>query len=130
MIQMGVSVTQSAQAGILFVGNDPSLEYLLKRYARRSGYQVRVLTTTAPELDVRAPRPASVWFSSFDVLEASPGLRAALASHDIPAVVCSPVADEARALELGADYVFLHPVTYDCFLSVAAGKTPEKGVDT
>jgi hypothetical protein len=57
---MGVSVTQSAQAGILFVWNDPSLEYLLKRYARPSGHQFRVLTTVAPELDVRALPPPTV----------------------------------------------------------------------
>ena len=127
---MGVSVTQPVPPAILFVGNDPTLEYLLKRYARRSGYQIRSYAALPPEMDVRALQLASVWFASFDVLEAAQGLRTTLANYDIPAVVCSPVADDARASELGADYVFLHPVTYDCFLSVAAGKAPEKGVES
>jgi CheY-like chemotaxis protein len=125
-------MTQLEQPTVLFVGNDPALEYLLNRYAQRSGCQIQTdrghsqaadadhvavdMAAQVP-LDMAALRPLSVWFSSLDVLEASQALRAAAASLDIPLVVCAAVADHARALELGADYSFLHPVTYDYFVS-------------
>ena len=71
---------------------------------------------------MRALRPLAVWFSSLEVLEAFQRLRAVIANEAIPIVVCSSVADEARASESGADYFFLHPVTYDCFLSTLTGR--------
>jgi hypothetical protein len=114
-------MTPPEQPPLLLVGQEPSLEYLLKRYARQSGCELRSLREVSPETDVRAIRPLAVWFSSLEVLGAFQLLRAAIASEDIPIVVCSSVADEARANELGADYFFLHPVTYDCFLSTLAG---------
>ena len=102
---------------ILYVGNDPSLEYLLGRYAQRSGCRIESLRGTAPELPAGAPRPLAVWFSSLEVLEAASALRAAAVDLDIPLVVCASVIDETRALELGADFIFPHPVTYDFFVS-------------
>jgi len=114
-------VTQPVERSILFLGNDPALEYLLKRYARQSRYEIRSLREFSPEIDVRVLHPQSVWFSSLEVLEASQRLRSAIANADIPIVVCSSVADDARAVALGADYFFLQPVTYDCFLSTLAG---------
>ena len=102
---------------IYYVGNDASLEYLLSRYAQRSGCRIESIRSQALDLDPGAPRPLSVWFSSLEVLAASQALRAAAASLDIPLVVCAAVSDDARALELGADFIFLHPVTYDFFLS-------------
>ena len=110
-------MTQPDQPSILLVGQDPALEYLLKRYARQSGYELQSLSEVPPELDLRTLRPLVLWFSSLEVLEALQPLRATLANEAIPIVVCSSVADEARAIESGADYFFLHPITYDCFLS-------------
>jgi hypothetical protein len=61
--------------------------------------------------------PAAVWFASLETLEAFQPLNAALANCDIPLVVCSSVADELRARELGADYCVLHPLTYPDFVT-------------
>ena len=110
-------MTQTTPPAVIYVGNDPSLEYLLSRYAQRSGCRMESLRGNSLDLTAEAPRPVSVWFSSLEVLEASQALRAAAAGLDIPLVVCASVIDETRALELGADYIFPHPVTYDFFLS-------------
>jgi hypothetical protein len=110
-------MTQTLQPAVLYVGNDPSLEYLLGRYAQRSGCRIESIRGNSLDLEAGAPRPLSVWFSSLEVLESSQALRAAAAGLDIPLVVCAAVSDDARALDLGADFIFLHPVTYDFFLS-------------
>ncbi len=102
---------------VIYVGNDPSLGYLLSRYAQRSGCRIENVRGNALDLTSGAPRPRCVWFSSLEMLEASPELRAAAAGLDIPLVVCASVIDDRRALELGADFIFLHPVTYDYFVS-------------
>ena len=107
----------SKQPSILYVGNEPSLEYLLGRYAQRSGCQMVSVPAPSPAVDLAGLRPLSVWFSSVETLAASPDLRAAAASLDIVLVVCAAVADDARAVDLGVDYIFLHPVTYDYFVS-------------
>lgn len=124
-------MTQPSLTGrpILLVGDDPSLEYLLKRYAARSGHPIRVLRDPPSENGLTALLPLSVWFSSWDVLEASQALQVSLAELGIPTVVCSSIADDSRAIDLGADYVFLHPITYDCFLSALTGRAAEKGRD-
>ena len=114
-------MTLPALPTILYVGNDASLEYLLGRYAQRSGCRIESTPANLLETDVGALRPLSVWFSSLQVLETARAVRSAAASLDIPLVVCLSVADDARALELGADYVFLHPITYDCFISTLRG---------
>ena len=114
-------MTQPGQSLILLIGNDSALEYLLRRYARESGCEIQTMRETGPELDWRALRPVAVWFSSLDVLAGLQPLRAAIANETIPVVVCSTVADDARAMELGADYFFLHPLTYDYFLMALAG---------
>ena|SRR5258708_15249624 len=102
---------------VIYVGNDPSLGYLLNRYAQRSGCRIESVRGNSLDLNSGAPRPLCVWFSSLEMLEASQALRAAAAGLDIPLVVCASVVDDARALELGADFIFLHPVTYDFFVS-------------
>jgi hypothetical protein len=110
-------MTSTTPPAVIYVGNDPSLEYLLGRYAQRSGCRMESVHGGVLDLAADAPPPLAAWFSSLEVLEASPDLRAAAAALDIPLVVCASVMDEARALELGADFIFLHPVTYDVFLS-------------
>src|SRR4030095_5393683 len=116
-------MTQTEQPSILYVGSDPTLEYLLNRYAQRSGCQIRCVGSGAPDIDLAGLRPLSVWFSSLDVMAASPGLRGAAASLDIPLVVCAALDGDARAHELCADYIFLHPVNYDSFVG-ALGTVP------
>ncbi len=110
-------MTVSPLPTIWYVGNDASLEYLLGRYAQLSGCRIETRRGPALDLDSSVPRPVSVWFSSLEVLEGSQALRAAAAGLDIPLVVCAAVSDDTRALELGADFIFLHPVTYDLFVS-------------
>ena len=110
-------MTTTTPPAVIYVGNDPSLEYLLGRYAQRSGCRIESLRGGALDLAGGAPRPLAVWFSSLEVLEAVPALRAAATDLEIPLVVCASVIDETRALELGADFVFPHPVTYDFFVS-------------
>jgi hypothetical protein len=113
-------MTQPELPLLLLIGDDPSLEYLLKRYALAGGCEFRSLRDLASETDMRTLRPSSIWFASLDVFEASQPVKAVLAGSDVPIVVCTSVFDDTRATELGADYVFLHPITYDCFLSVIA----------
>lgn len=107
----------SDKPSILLIGNDPSLEYLLDRYAYRSGYLLKSVSPNEPNVDILQMQPQSVWFSSLDILEAFQSKKDIILSCNAPIVVCSSIADDERAMDLGADYLFLHPLTYDCFLS-------------
>lgn len=102
---------------IVLIGDDPSLEYLLERYAYRGGYRLQSVRTISPNIDIRQMQPQSIWFSSLEVLEAFQPQMNTISTGDIPIVVCSSIADDARAMDLGADFLLLHPLTYDCFLS-------------
>jgi hypothetical protein len=102
---------------ILLIGNDPSLEYLLERYATRGGYRLRSIGAITPDVNLGEMQPQSIWFSSLDVLEAFQPQRNTIMACNAPIVVCSSIDDEVRAMDLGADYLVLHPLTYDCFLS-------------
>lgn len=102
---------------ILLIGNDPSLEYLLERYADRSGYRLKSVHSIASNADIFKMQPVSIWFSSLDMLEASQSQKDIILSCNVPIVVCSSIADDARAMDLGADYLLLHPLTYENFLS-------------
>ena len=97
------------------LGNDPALAYLIGRYAQQSGYAVTTLPGVVQAEAVCALKPAAILFTSIESLEASQLLMAGLVNCDIPILVCSSVADEARARELGADHCLLHPLTYDGF---------------
>ncbi len=101
---------------LLLIGDDPSLEYLLERYAYRGGYHLQSIHAIVPDVDLGQMKPKSIWFSSLDVLEAHQPQRDTILACDVPIVVCSSIADDARAMDLGADYLLLHPLTYDCFL--------------
>ncbi len=108
------------QARILMLGNDSALAYLISRYARQSGYGVTTMQGVLQAEDVCALKPAAILFISVESLEAAQPLVAGLVNCDIPVLVCSSVADEARARELGADHCLLHPLTYDGFHNVLA----------
>jgi len=102
---------------ILLIGNDAALEYLIERYAERSGCEVRVHPIgPAPSTDPDG-KPAALLFSSIENLEAAQSQIARLASAEIPLLVCSSVNDQSRARELGADQCLVHPLTYAGFLA-------------
>ena len=103
------------QSRILMLGNDPALAYLLGRYAHQSGYEITALPVVPLAADVCAQKPAAILFTSVESLEAGQLLIAGLANCEIPVLVCSSIADEAHARELGADQCLVHPLTYDGF---------------
>ena len=102
---------------ILLIGNDAALTYLIKRYAERSGYQVRVRPIVPSPTDGSEVHPVAVLFSSIENLEAAQSKIAHLASAEIPLLVCSSINDQARARELGTEHCLVHPLTYDGFLA-------------
>jgi ActR/RegA family two-component response regulator len=101
---------------IILIGDDPSLAYLLERYAYRAGYRLQYVCKASENLDLSQIQPQSIWFSSLDVLENYQPQKDAILACDVPIVVCSSIAEDARAMDLGADYLLLHPLTYDSFL--------------
>lgn len=102
---------------ILMIGNDPALTYLIQRYAQRGGYDITSVAKMPPSIETRALHPAAIIFQSVAELEESHRLVSELADDNLSVLVCSSVADEARARELGADRCLLHPLTYDCMLA-------------
>jgi len=111
---------------ILLIGNDPSLQYLLERYTSRAKYRLQSLHLVEPDADLCQMKPQSIWFSSLEVLETAQPQKSALLACNVPIVVCSSIADEARAMDLGADYLLLHPLTYDNFCSTLVRLEKEK----
>jgi DNA-binding response OmpR family regulator len=99
------------------IGDDASLGYLIGRYAETSGCHVHAVPTAPTAAEICALKPAAVLFPSVENLAAAQSLVNELANCDIPLLVCSFAADEARGRELGADYCLLYPVTYDSFLA-------------
>lgn len=102
---------------ILLIGADEALIYLMDRYAQRSGFHVHAASTPPSGGQLRELKPAVVWFPSLESLDAVRPREGGLLSDDAPLIVCSSVADEARARELGADYCALHPLTFPDFLA-------------
>ena len=115
----------SSQSKILMIGNDTALTYLVGRYAERSGYAIATLETVPSVEEVCNQQPVALLFPSIERLDAVQSLIAELSQCDIPILVCSSIADEVRARELGADYCLLHPLTYDGFIAaLAATRAP------
>jgi DNA-binding response OmpR family regulator len=100
---------------ILLIGNDTTLNYLLGRFAERCGYQLTAHLENSSVEEITVINPAVIVFPSIEILETFQALVVELTSLDFPIIVCSSVADEVRARELGADYCLLHPLTYDDF---------------
>lgn len=105
---------------ILLIGSDAALEYLIERYAERSGCEVRVHPIVPASPAGPDSKPAALLFSSIENLEAAQSQITQLASAEIPLLVCSSVNDQSRARELGADQCLVHPLTYDGFLAALA----------
>lgn len=115
----------SSQSKILMIGNDTALTYLVGRYAERSGHNIAAMQTVPSAEEVCNQQPVAILFPSIERLEAAQSLIADLTKCDIPILVCSSIADEARARELGADYCLLHPLTYNSFIAaLVATRTP------
>ena len=103
------------QPTLLLIGNEPTLGYLLGRFAERCGYQLALNLEDSSVRKITAIKPAVIVFQSTEVLETNQTLVGDLMSLDFPIIVCSSVADETRARELGADYCLLHPLVFDDF---------------
>jgi hypothetical protein len=103
------------QPNILLIGNDTALNYLFGRFAERCGYQLVVSLENSSVQEITAVNPVVIVFPSTEILESFQILVGELASLDFPIMVCSSVADETRARELGADYCLTHPISYDEF---------------
>lgn len=102
---------------IILIGNNPSLAYLISRFAEQIGCQITVLKGIPLVEEIWTKKPWLVLFSSMDSLESAQGLVSELAGSEIPVGVCASVGDEVRAHELGADHCLLHPLTYDGFMA-------------
>jgi len=102
---------------LVVIGDDASLGYLIRRYAETSGCRVHAVPIAPTAAEMCALKPAAVLFPSVENLAAAQSLVNELANCDIPLLVCSSAADEARGRDLGADYCLLYPLTYDSFLA-------------
>jgi hypothetical protein len=115
---MNQSPVEQKHAGIVVVGGDSSLHYLLKRYAGRIGYPVSVEKGPSSAEAIRKSEPVAVIFTSVEILEGAQALAVELTNCDIPIIVCSSAFDQAKTLELGADFCLLHPLVFDNFSSI------------
>lgn len=100
-------------AEIYLIGNEPTLAYLLSRFAVRCGCQLSVLNGIPSTEEIQSKKPRLILFSSMESLESAQTLVGKLAGGEIPVGVCATVSDEARARELGADHCLVHPLTYE-----------------
>ena len=108
---------EQKHSGIVVVGGDPSLQYLLERYAGRIGYSISFEKDLSFADAIRGSEPVAVIFPSVEILESAQALAAELTNDDIPIIVCSSVPDQAKTRQLGADYCLLHPLEFDSFSS-------------
>ena len=112
------------RAEIILIGNDPSLAYLIGRYAERHGWRVEMLPNLPEVKEVWERKPRLVLFASIEGLESAQALAHELVLGDTPVGVCASASDQVRAQELGADLCLLHPLTYDSFSTVLMGGEP------
>jgi len=105
------------KSGIVVVGSDSSLNYLLGRYAELVGYPISFEKSPSSGDAIRQFKPVAVIFPSVEMLAGAQTLAAELTDFDIPIIVCSSVLDQAKTRELGADYCLLHPLVFDSFSS-------------
>ena len=102
---------------IMLIGNDKALTYLIGRYAEQSGYELTLLSTTPSAKEACDLHPVAILFASIEQLEAAQSLIEDLANCEIPVLVCSSIADEMRAREMGANHCLTSPLTYNGFLA-------------
>jgi len=109
---------------IILVGNDERLVYLLQRYFESSPYQLVPWFNIPSVTEITSVRPIVIIFSTIELLENAQSLLEHTTACDIPILVCTAVAGEAHARELGADACLLHPLTYDNFRAVLISVCP------
>ena len=114
---MEQSPVEQKHSGIVVVGSDSSLNYLLGRYAELIGCPISFEKSISSAETIRKSEPVAVIFSSVEILAGAQTLRVELTNCDIPIIVCSSVLDQAKTRELGADYCLLHPLGFDGFSS-------------
>jgi len=112
---------------ILLVGNDAALNYLLGRFIEQSECALAVVPVIASGQEIAEINPKAIIFLSTEHLEAAQTFMAELSSVETPIIVCSAIADEARAKELGADRCLFHPITYDGFQTAVGAASAPKG---
>ena len=103
---------------IIIIDGNSYFNYLIDRYADRVGCSVKVAASSESVETIQKFKPVTVVFASVENLGESQSLVVELNNRDIPIIVCSPVADQDHARELGADYCLLHPLMYDGFSTV------------
>lgn len=118
MIIMDQLPVEQKRSGIVVMGEDSSLQYLLERYAARAGYSVSFEKSPLLAEAVQRSEPEAVIFPSVEILEGVQALVAELTNCDIPIIVCSSILDQTKTRELGADYCLLHPLEFDSFSSI------------
>jgi ActR/RegA family two-component response regulator len=121
-----MNMTSNESSTILVIGKDTTLNYLLGRFAEHGGYQLKINSEHLSTHEIAAINPAVIIFLSTEQLARDQSLLTELASLDTPIVVCSSIAEKARAIELGADYCLLHPLTYDDFKTALVNATSSK----
>ena len=92
------------QQTILLVGNDQALNYLLGRFVEESKCILAVLPVIASAQEITDINPKSIIFLSREHLVAAQTLMTELTSLESSIIVCSAVADESMARELGTDH--------------------------
>jgi CheY-like chemotaxis protein len=108
----------AVQSILLVIGNDKRMTYLLRRYADQGG--CRMIFQEPVPANIDQLRPSAVIFSSLEILKSARSLVETLSKKEIPILVCTSIADEVDARELGADACLLHPLKYENFISVLA----------
>lgn len=116
--------TTAAPGKIILVGNDERLVYLLQRYFEQSAFQLIPWLTIPSAAEIKRVNPTMLIFSTIELLEMAQSLLDHTSTHEIPVLVCTSLACEAHARELGADACLLHPLSYECFRITMAGVFP------
>ncbi len=109
---------------IMLVGTDERLVYLLQRYFESCHCKLVPWLAVPSVEEISQNMPVVLIFSTSELLESAQTLLDYTSAHEIPVLVCTSVAGEARARELGADACLLHPLTYDSFKSTLEGIYP------
>jgi CheY-like chemotaxis protein len=116
---------KTPQTGILVIGQDRALIYLLGRFAEKGGYRVVHLPEAPAAETIRALRPHAIVFTALEDLEKAQAQVVDLENDEIPILMCSSGTDLPQARELGADHFLLHPLSYEAF-QAALSPDPER----
>ena len=114
----------TSQNTIILVGNDERLVYLLQRYFEQTSCQLIPWGNIPSVIEMDSIQPCMIIFSTVELLESAQSLLDHTSEDEIPVLVCTSVAGEAHARELGADACLLHPLTYANFKAALAGIYP------